>query len=817
MSSSESNTARRLNISSLVLFKKDSLCLEDFKISAFQHGKRLSILDASSRTYTLSDTVNNHTHAGKDLPKVKFRNLDFLGDSSHLYSVLINSHITYYDPYKPIIIIVSSVNGDTSVPVAFGQYVPVNQNNIFLEYVNENTDTIEAMEEALEANWSCSAPICCCRGHVLCLNHVTNFKKQFGILLKRIESRNVYNRHQLIRMASKLGRFIQFANNRKICQGYHNVFGVLTERSSEYDGEAFFVDEMDTLDRYSLINCPIADLSFKQWNNNSIIRIDMNNNQPLKYLLSIPLHGIKNFDEFFTAVFDVSRRFLQESPFIKSLIFKNVKCLSNYHQALPVFLRAVDWSRESEFALHWLSCWNPPGMAQILDLLGRDFSSLPRKGSLDPSAIIRQYAVSILDKMDSLQPFISPLVLSLKLESHKGPLSTYLLKKCSNDFKLGCKFYWSLLCCKDLDDKILETFMQSCSESLYEAIKLQHAFRDNLLELVYEIKDIWSARDKNRRLNEMKSFDKLSKLILSCSNECPFPLNPDISIQGIVTKKCYVMKSHQYPIHVTCKTETGDKSFIFKHGDDLRQDQLITEMINIFEMISNDTAIDFSLSNYQVLPFSDSDGIVEFISDTTPMSSVLKLPGGIAEYLELMDKSQDQLIKLPVFKNFVNSLAAYSMITYFFNVGDRHLDNLLLHVSGNVMHIDFGYMFGADPKPFVNAHFRICSEIVSFIGGVNSLGFEMFRSACHCMFSILRKHANLIFAILYNYSFAELRNFTSTDCHNYKKKMEDMAKRLMIGEEIDIKAYVDKLIDESINSITPTIMDKVHRLALYLK
>jgi phosphatidylinositol 4-kinase len=47
-------------------------------------------------------------------------------------------------------------------------------------------------------------------------------------------------------------------------------------------------------------------------------------------------------------------------------------------------------------------------------------------------------------------------------------------------------------------------------------------------------------------------------------------------------------------------------------------------------------------------------------------------------------------------KNFIESMAAYSVVSYILNVIDT-MENILIDEQGHVIHIDFGFLFDTQP------------------------------------------------------------------------------------------------------------------------
>jgi phosphatidylinositol kinase/protein kinase (PI-3 family) len=139
---------------------------------------------------------------------------------------------------------------------------------------------------------------------------------------------------------------------------------------------------------------------------------------------------------------------------------------------------------------------------------------------------------------------------------------------------------------------------------------------------------------------------------------------------------------------------------IVKANDDLRQEVLAIQLMKRMAQIFQEAGLNIYLRPYEIFITSSSSGMIEFIPDTASIDSLKKKfpkrnlkPWNLMTFFEkyfLHNFEEAQ-------KNFVESLAGYSLFNYIFNVKDRHNGNILIDSEGHIIHIDFGFMFQNSP------------------------------------------------------------------------------------------------------------------------
>ena len=227
--------------------------------------------------------------------------------------------------------------------------------------------------------------------------------------------------------------------------------------------------------------------------------------------------------------------------------------------------------------------------------------------------------------------------------------------------------------------------------------------------------------------------------------------------------------------------------------------------------------LDLQLTHYRILAKSKSDGLMEFVLNSSPVSHV------VAEYespqiISFLKKHQpdpngDYGIAPTALNSYVKSVAGYCVLTYLLAIGDRHLDNLMLKTQGNLFHIDFGCIFGYDPKPFPPA-FKLTKEMVEGMGGPESEHYAKFKTYCCQAYNWLRKSASLILNLLNLMIDSGIEALANDPITTLAKIQERF--RLDLTDE-QAEQFFLGLINDSVTSLFPVLMEYIHKVATKLR
>ena len=186
-------------------------------------------------------------------------------------------------------------------------------------------------------------------------------------------------------------------------------------------------------------------------------------------------------------------------------------------------------------------------------------------------------------------------------------------------------------------------------------------------------------------------------------------------------------------------------SVIVKFGDDLRQEQLALQLIFQFQKIFKEANLPIYLRPYSILITSSESGLVETVLDTVSLHQLKKNTPGyttLANYYKTVYEYPSSKYKLAE-RNYVESMAGYSIITYLLQIKDRHNGNILLDAEGHIVHIDFGFMLSNSPGNlnFESAPFKLTQEFIDVMGGVDSNVFQV----SVCCFDCRSNHLTTVF------------------------------------------------------------------------
>ncbi|XP_059563172.1 phosphatidylinositol 3-kinase catalytic subunit type 3 isoform X1 [Myotis daubentonii] len=416
-------------------------------------------------------------------------------------------------------------------------------------------------------------------------------------------------------------------------------------------------------------------------------------------------------------------------------------------------------------------------------------------------------------------------------ENLEQDLCTFLISRACKNSTLANYLYWYVIVeCEDQDTQqrdpkthemylnVMRRFSQALLKGdksvrvMRSLLAAQQTFVDRLVHLMKAVqRESGNRKKKNERLQALLGDNE--KMNLSDVELIPLPLEPQVKIRGIIPETATLFKSALMPAQLFFKTEDGGKyPVIFKHGDDLRQDQLILQIISLMDKLLRKENLDLKLTPYKVLATSTKHGFMQFIQ-SVPVAEVLDTEGSIQNFFRKYAPSDNGPygISAEVMDTYVKSCAGYCVITYILGVGDRHLDNLLLTKTGKLFHIDFGYILGRDPKP-LPPPMKLNKEMVEGMGGTQSEQYQEFRKQCYTAFLHLRRYSNLIlnlFSLMVDANIPDI----ALEPDKTVKKVQDKF-RLDLSDEEAVH-YMQSLIDESVHALFAAVVEQIHKFAQY--
>jgi len=197
-------------------------------------------------------------------------------------------------------------------------------------------------------------------------------------------------------------------------------------------------------------------------------------------------------------------------------------------------------------------------------------------------------------------------------------------------------------------------------------------------------------------------------------------------------------------------------SVMSKSYDDLRQEVFVMQMIHFYKSVFAQAKLPLWLKTYRILSCSSSTGLLEVLVDATSIDGLKKSPnypkkGGLRKYFEIVYGGPDS----PAFKaaqtNFMQSLAAYSLVAYLLGLKDRHNGNIMIDTRGHLIHIDFGFAFSMAPGnefSMERAPFKLTKEYVEVMGGVRSECYKEFQRLFVAGFQECRKNSQIALGLV---------------------------------------------------------------------
>ncbi|CCW60751.1 unnamed protein product [Phytomonas sp. EM1] len=193
-------------------------------------------------------------------------------------------------------------------------------------------------------------------------------------------------------------------------------------------------------------------------------------------------------------------------------------------------------------------------------------------------------------------------------------------------------------------------------------------------------------------------------------------------------------------------------AMVVKSGDDLRQEELAMQLIYTISSIWKECNLTCAVHPYSVLPTNSHCGLLEVVEDSKSIDKIKKScpTYSLSQIFDAVFGDPDLALHRFAERNFVESMAGYSVISYILQLKDRHNGNLMLSRDGRLVHIDFGFLLVTSPGGlnFESAPFKLSQELIDIMGGQGSDAYGYYKVLVFQALDAVREFADDIIALI---------------------------------------------------------------------
>ncbi|KAL3861966.1 hypothetical protein ACJMK2_007972 [Sinanodonta woodiana] len=380
-------------------------------------------------------------------------------------------------------------------------------------------------------------------------------------------------------------------------------------------------------------------------------------------------------------------------------------------KSLPKLIAKLDWSKRTDvFELYkLLTVWPTEGLTVM--------TALQLLDARCPDLWVERFAVECLKRHvtdEELLLYLMQMTQALKFRSYiDGPLTRFLLRKCLLNKRLGKQFFWHLRSELYLETirlrfaPILEVYCGNCGPFLSDHLKEVGVFNVSC-RLAKWIKS--KDRQMNLNVNDLREQleNKSESKVLS---NTPSIVGQPQQLGQICPEKCGIFTSKTRPLRLTWNNSSPFAtvlraehfSYIFKDGDDIRQDMLCIQLLQVIDKIWKYEGLDCCLTPYGCMSMSSGVGIIEMVLNSKTIANIqsergryIRFNTGLNGWLHENNRDcYERAVKI-----FTHSCAGYTVATFVLGISDRHSDNIMVKNTGELFHIDFGHFLGNRKSKF---------------------------------------------------------------------------------------------------------------------